>query len=311
MARKKVNNIENLEMRAVETLDDAELVELCRRGNQDAFGRLVEKYQNSAMALALSYVRDFHDAQEVVQEAFLQAYCKLVQLNDPKRFKSWFHTIVANRCRSWLRKRSNAFSPLDASIQTDLVRLSIRRERQAELRTSVWDTVDTLPEKYRTVVLLYYMNDYSYSEIAGFLNLSVSTVKGRLQQARLKLKREFEPEEINYQRGLFTSFSSLLHKPPNRRLFRRIVMLWLIIRREFVSNILTFRFMVGFILCLLLFVSSAYVLTKDYEQRLANYSDLVTKHRDELAKVKVYAKQKGFFVTFILHMVAGTRASYC
>jgi RNA polymerase sigma-70 factor (ECF subfamily) len=194
MTPKKVND-ENLETCVAETLNDAELVEVCRQGNPDAFGRLVEKYQNSAMALALSYLRNFHDAQEIVQEAFLHAYCKLVQLNDPKRFKSWFHTIVANGCRSLLRKRSNIFSPLDASIQTDLTQLSIQRERQKELRTDVWDTVDALPEKYRTVVLLYYIDDYSYSEIAEFLNLSVSTVKGRLQQARLKLKREFEPEE--------------------------------------------------------------------------------------------------------------------
>lgn len=69
-------------------------------------------------------------------------------------------------------------------------------------------------------------------------------------------------------------------------------MLWIIIKREFTSNILTFRFMVGFILCIVLFASSAYVLTKDYEQRLANYDDLVTKHRTELAKVKVYSQLK-------------------
>ena len=194
MVQENRNDIGKPEERASEASDEA-LVVASLNGDSDAFGWLVEKYQNSAMALALSYVRDFHDAQEVVQEAFLNAYCKLVQLNNPKRFKSWFHTIVANGCRSWLRKRSNVFSPLDASIQRDLIRLSIQRERQEELRTSVWDTVDALPEKYRMVVLLYYMNDYSYREIAEFLNLSVSTVKGRLQQARLKLKREFEPDE--------------------------------------------------------------------------------------------------------------------
>ena len=74
-------------------------------------------------------------------------------------------------------------------------------------------------------------------------------------------------------------------------------MLWLIIKREFASNILTFRFMVGFTLCLVLIASSAYVLTKDYEQRLANYSDLAAKHKfivflGELSKPKVYSHLK-------------------
>jgi RNA polymerase sigma factor (sigma-70 family) len=183
------------EMRNAAPSDDAELVEACRRGDLDAFEWLVEKYQNLALAFALSYVQNFHDAQEIVQEAFLNAYCKLVQLNDPKRFRSWLYTIIINLCRSWLRRQSNIFSPLDASIQMTISHLSIQRERQEKLRSSIWDSVEALPEKYRTVLLLYYMNDYSYSEIAEFINLPVTTVKGRLQQARLKLKRELEPEE--------------------------------------------------------------------------------------------------------------------
>jgi RNA polymerase sigma-70 factor (ECF subfamily) len=185
----------NPETRNITAFSDTELVEACRKGNLDAFEWLVEKYQNVALALALSYIPNFHDAQEIVQEAFLNAYCKLAQLSDTKRFKGWLCTIVTNLCRSWLRRQTKAFLPLDESAQMTISRLSIQHDRQERLRASVWTEVDALPEKYRMVILLYYMNDYSYSEMAEFLDLPVSTVKGRLQQARLKLKREFQPAE--------------------------------------------------------------------------------------------------------------------
>ena len=174
---------------------DAEMVEACQKGNLDAFEWLVEKYQNPAFAIALSYVSNFHDAQEIVQEAFLKAYCKLIQLINPSQFGSWFCTIVSNLCRSWLRRRLDIFSLLDASVQTTISDLSVQQRRQDDIRTFVWDMIESLPEKYRVVVLLYYMNDYSYNELADFLDLPVTTVKGRLQQARLKLKREFGLEE--------------------------------------------------------------------------------------------------------------------
>ena len=137
--------------------DDSELVEACLGGNPAAFEPLVARYQNFALTLALSYVPNYHDAQEIVQEAFVSAYCRLVQLKDAKRFKNWFHSIVKNACQMRLRRDSHAVNLLDESVAADLSSLSSRAYQQEALKTSVWDAIYTLPEKYRTVVLLHYM----------------------------------------------------------------------------------------------------------------------------------------------------------
>lgn len=185
----------NSDTHNITDFNDTEIVKACRKGDLNAFEWLVEKYQNVAFALALSYVPNFHDAQEIVQESFLNAYYKLVQLDDPTRFRNWLCAIIKNLCRSWLRKQTNTLLPLDESVQATVSRLSIQQERQERLRSSIWAEVDALPEKYRMVILLYYMNDYSYREMSELLDLPVSTVKGRLQQARIKLKREFHPAD--------------------------------------------------------------------------------------------------------------------
>ena len=175
---------------------DAQLIATCLSGDADAFEPLVERYQNFALALALGRIANYHDAQEIVQEAFVKAYCKLVQLKDRDGFAGWFRSIVLNGCYTWLtRQNRHPVSSFGAIESDELAGPSMEAHRDATVTTSVWDAVHTLPEKYRTVVLLHYMNDYSYHEISGLLGLPVTTVKGRLQQARLKLKREFLPEE--------------------------------------------------------------------------------------------------------------------
>ena len=78
-------------------------VERCLTGNAQAFEPLVRHYQNAAFATALRYVRSRVDAQDIVQDAFVAAYCRLGQLRDRERFGGWLMHIVANRCKGWLR----------------------------------------------------------------------------------------------------------------------------------------------------------------------------------------------------------------
>src|SRR5947209_2591819 len=84
---------------------DSDLVALARSGNKEAFGRLIERHQARAMRAALCMVRNEDVAQELVQEAMLQAYLSLDRLREDDRFGSWLHGIVLNVCRHYLRDR--------------------------------------------------------------------------------------------------------------------------------------------------------------------------------------------------------------
>ena len=173
----------------------AALVARCRQGETEAFTPLVRHYQNAAYAVALGYVRDIHEAEDVVQDAFIAAYCKLGQLREPEKFGGWLRGIVVMRCKEWLRHRQ--------VVQAGIT--SLRRERKPSAgaeqtermaKKDLWEEVDKLPVNYRTAALLHYLSGLSYEEIAGFLDLPVSTVKGRLQQARIRLREALSAIEL-------------------------------------------------------------------------------------------------------------------
>ena len=177
--------------------EDAVLVRRSRAGDTEAFTELVRKYENAAYATALNCVRSMEDAQDIVQDAFIAAYCKLVQLRAPERFGSWLRAIVHTRSMEWIRRQRTI--PISAcamgAIYEDLVARSAQQYAREQRYGDLWDAVHALPEKYREVVLMYYLNDFSYNDIAHFMGLPVSTVKGRLQQSRIKLREHLSPTE--------------------------------------------------------------------------------------------------------------------
>ena len=180
------------------TNDDTYNVRLCLDGNANAFEPLVRRYQNAAFAVALGYLRDRADAEDVVQDAFVSAFCKLSQLKDPAVFGSWFHRIVVNRCKEWVRRSGIGRKVrVDANPEglRDEYAISDRIHRKYIERLEVWDEVEQLPEHYRQVVTLYYYTGFSLKEIAAFLEIPESTVRGRLYQSRVRLREALSPQE--------------------------------------------------------------------------------------------------------------------
>ena len=172
---------------------DGDLVRRSRRGDRAAFAELVRTYENAAYATALTYVRSREDAQDIVQEAFVTAYCKLVQLREPENFGSWLWTIVRRHALEWLRRART----LQFAADTTETMSEVSAEEFATTRRNadLWDAVCALPEELREVVLTYYLNDFSYEQVADYLGLTAPTVKGRLHRSRARLKEELSSEE--------------------------------------------------------------------------------------------------------------------
>ncbi len=138
-------------------------------------------------------------AQELVQDAMLQAYLSLEKLNDPTRFKSWLYGIVLNICRNNLRRRQVICFSLEAIIGNfvdeplSTVRSSPDPQllaEQEELHTALLDAINTLSPKNRSAILLFYHEQFSLQEVANRLNISVSAVKGRLHKSRHQLRNQ-------------------------------------------------------------------------------------------------------------------------
>ncbi len=181
--------------------DDVKLIQRVLAGDDDAFSLLVRRYQKQVHALAWRKIGDFHIAEEITQDTFLQAYKRLTTLKEPQRFVGWLYVIAANRCSSWLRKKRLRTQPLEHLEQTDkeqlensaysefVVEENERISREAQ-RDVVKKLLAKLAESERTVMTLHYFGEMSCTEIGSFLGVSANTVKSRLRRAQQRLQKE-------------------------------------------------------------------------------------------------------------------------
>ena len=185
---------------------DDELVEQAVAGDYDAFEAIVDRYHDKAYRLAFSLVKDDDEAQDVVQEAFLNVYRKLDTFKGESQFGSWIYRVVVNAALMRLRKvkRRSEIGMEDAgpSISEDEGAFSNRPSwrvhadeaaENLELREQILSAVDELDPKYQAVFILREVEDLSLAEIADVLDLTEGAVKTRLHRARLHLQAALEP----------------------------------------------------------------------------------------------------------------------
>jgi len=181
-----------------------DLIRRFQRGQPRAFESLYDRFKDYVYRVALFVTRNNGDAEEAVQETFLDVLRALpnYRVEGPARFETWLYRVTVNRCRSRMRRKTLPSADWD-EIEERLERIpephpnhdpetvTLRRERAVEL----WQAVDDLPEKQRVVVLLRYQQSFAYGEIAQTLGISEGTVKSRLYHAHRKLKGRLQPPE--------------------------------------------------------------------------------------------------------------------
>lgn len=175
-------------------LEDAQLVAQCLDGQIDAYGELVRRYQGSVYATAYYYVGRYGAAEDIAQDAFLAAYKNLPKLNNPASFGPWLKEIACRTAANWLRKHSKQLEvetplPHKRTVSIEDVRLGPRgRLERKERLAFVQKAIDSLPERYRLPVVLRYMQELSYDEIARYTGQTRDEVRGVLQRAGRQLR---------------------------------------------------------------------------------------------------------------------------
>ena len=170
-----------------------DLVTAVLDGTPEAFDEIVSRFERTAHASAFALLRDSHLAQDVVQEAFVDAYQTLHKLRDRDAFPGWFRRIVFKHAD---RIRRRPQPPLAGMGQARAVRdntLSPEERLLADEQSAVIrGALDRLPEHERIVTSLFYMGGQSHREISDFLVLPLSTIKKRLHDARKRLRGDLE-----------------------------------------------------------------------------------------------------------------------
>ena len=179
-------------------------IEAARRGDRNAFGRLVEAYQGPVYNLTYRMLGNPEEAEDAAQETFLRAYRKLGSYDPTRKFSTWLLSIASHYCIDRLRRRRLTWLSLEdeglpaeamASHQPGPERNLLQSEHEAQIQA----LLDTLSADYRTVVVLHYWHDLSYEEIAQTTGSTVSAVKSRLFRARRMLAQRLQ--EAGVQAG--------------------------------------------------------------------------------------------------------------
>lgn len=185
---------------------DAQLVELARAGNRDAFAQIVRRYQNLVCSIAYGITGNLQTSEEAAQEAFIAAWQSLAQLHEPDKLRQWISGIVRNVAkghgrveqRDLLHRADEVDGSHVDSDAVDPVALSIAREEVSLLDR----TLQSLPGQYREPLVLYYREQQSVARVAELLELSPNTVKQRLARGREMLRSEIAAV---VERGLMSS----------------------------------------------------------------------------------------------------------
>jgi RNA polymerase sigma-70 factor (ECF subfamily) len=178
------------------------LVEQCRRGDAQAFARLVALHEGMVYNLAARLLGDGEEARDLSQEVFLQVYRTLERFEGRSTLKTWIYRIVVNHCRNrqrwWHRRRRAASVPLDALRPADEPRLPDggpqeqleRRERAC----AVQEALLRLSFDHRAILLLREVEGLSCRQLAEALGIAEGTVKSRLSRARDELRQRLAPQ---------------------------------------------------------------------------------------------------------------------
>ncbi|MEM7020234.1 MAG: sigma-70 family RNA polymerase sigma factor, partial [Pseudomonadota bacterium] len=159
----------------------AQAIQSAQQGDLEAFAKVVEAFQDMANGIAYGWLGDSEAARDAGQEAFLEAFKNLQQLQTPEAFPGWFRLIVRKHCDRLTRRKKPEDVQTTSLEPTDTDPADILADN--EIRQSVRWTVESLPPAERLVVALHYFAELTGAETSALLDIPLSTVKKRLRTA--------------------------------------------------------------------------------------------------------------------------------
>jgi RNA polymerase sigma-70 factor (ECF subfamily) len=185
--------------------EDQLLIKKVLNGEKGAFEDLMVKYNKRIYNYVYRMVRNEETAVELTQDFFLKIYNVLSMYNFKYKFSTWAYRICYNLVVDHIRKNSNLIDSLEGDnvnekrmVESDnyIKENYIAKLENEQVSECLWKIVDCIPVKYKELIILRYINDLKYEEIAEIVNIPVGTVKNRIFKAKKILKKEMENNEL-------------------------------------------------------------------------------------------------------------------
>ncbi|MDY0410247.1 RNA polymerase sigma factor SigW [Virgibacillus soli] len=177
-----------------------EKIRQVKKGDQAAYEDVVALFQNRIFQHCFRMLGNAHEAEDIAQEAFIRAYVNIHSFDDRRKFSTWLYRIATNLTIDHLRKRKPDYF-LDAEVKgTDGLdmysqlaagdRLPEEEVQDMELQEYILQQISSLPPKYRSVIMLRYLEEFSLKEISDIMDIPLGTVKTRLHRGREALRKK-------------------------------------------------------------------------------------------------------------------------
>jgi RNA polymerase sigma-70 factor (ECF subfamily) len=184
--------------------EDEIIAALVQSGKSEFFGILINRYQEKMMRYARKFLSNDDDKKDIVQEIFIKAYINIKSFDAKRKFSSWLYRIAHNELVNNLKKKNKSFLPLfdmdtfspHYYFNNDKVNEKIDRKNTMGLIDKCFDELNT---KYKEPIILYYLENLSYKEIADVMLIPVSTVGIRIKRAKKIMKSIFEKKGYKYE----------------------------------------------------------------------------------------------------------------
>jgi RNA polymerase sigma-70 factor (ECF subfamily) len=184
---------------------EAEMIAAILAGETQLYHELIRPYERNVYLMALSYMKNEADAEDVAQEAFVRGFKSLASFRAEARFSTWLISITLNEARSRLRRKSlvrmdSLDTPPDEDQNVSPALMRDWREipsevlERGEIRQLLQEAIEQLPDIYRQVFLLRDVEEMNINETAEALNISIPSVKVRLHRARMMLQKYLAPQ---------------------------------------------------------------------------------------------------------------------
>lgn len=173
---------------------DNDILEQIRLGDTRKYSLIVDRHKNQAYALAFRLVGEKREAEELMQDGFVRAFRNLDQFRGDAKFSTWLYRIVYNLCMTRVTRRRSRIDSVDIheemldNVFVDEEAGADERMENDEYNRMVAEEIQQLPEKFKSAVTLFYLQEMSYEEMTGVLNLPLGTVKTNLFRGRNLLR---------------------------------------------------------------------------------------------------------------------------
>jgi RNA polymerase sigma-70 factor, ECF subfamily len=177
----------------------SELVCRCTQGDPEAFDCLVRMYMNTVLGLAYNYVGNFHTAEDLAQETFIQAFQSISSLRDGARFKVWLLRIARNKCIDHIRRNPRWLSidqdkelHQEVALKAAVFPVGAETEAANHSEVSLLSALNSLRDDYREIFVMKHVDNLSYKEISDLLGMTVSAVGEKLYRVRSMIREKME-----------------------------------------------------------------------------------------------------------------------